>query len=228
MKYKSWNQAAGNESKPTIRSYDTSYEHSLEHHVAVRRMVERPELGGAAVFAIYPDLAAIDNAVDALRRAGFRHSDISVLLTNHEIAKTFVCENQTEPLEVAAHPATSDPDFAADFGWLAGNGAHAIAGVGLLTAVRPIGSAPARVRDKAALDGIADALVSIGVPEYEAKHYEAYVNDGGVLLSLHAENADSMGRAKGILERTRANRISVAREKTLERQKADNRLRRAS
>jgi hypothetical protein len=227
MKYKSLNQAAGNESKPTVRSYDTSYEHSLEHHVAVRRMVEKPELGGAAVFAVYPDLAAMDNAVDSLREAGFRHTDISVLLTKNESAKHFACENQTNPPE-AAQPATSGSDIADGFGWLAGNGAHSIAGVGLLTAVRPIVSAPVRIRDKAARDGIADALVGIGVPEDEAKHYEALVNDGGVLLSLHAENADLMGRAKGILERTRANRISVAREKALAGHKADNRLPRAS
>jgi hypothetical protein len=37
-----------------------------------------------AVFAIYQDRASVDNAVDALRDAGFRSADISVLFPENE------------------------------------------------------------------------------------------------------------------------------------------------
>ena len=34
------------------------------------------------------------------------------------------------------------------------------------------------------------ALVGFGVPEFEAKRYETRLGKGGILLSVHADNAD--------------------------------------
>jgi hypothetical protein len=51
-----------------------------------------------------------------------------------------------------------------------------------------------------------------GIPEHEAKRYEVRVKEGGILLSVHSDNATWTKRAKEILERTGAQDISVTGE----------------
>jgi hypothetical protein len=60
--------------------------------------------------------------------------------------------------------------------------------------------------------GITGALIGMGIPEHEAKRYEVRVKEGGILLSVHSDNADWTKRAKEILERTGAQDISVTGE----------------
>jgi hypothetical protein len=57
------------------------------------------------------------------------------------------------------------------------------------------------------------ALIGMGIPEYDAKRYEGWVKDGGVLLSVHCETADQISRAKDLLKQTGAEDISSAGEK---------------
>lgn len=58
--------------------------------------------------------------------------------------------------------------------------------------------------------GIIGALVGMGIPEYEAKLYQGRIKEGGILLSVHADNSDWVRRAKDILKQTRAEEISSA------------------
>lgn len=41
-----------------------------------------------------------------------------------------------------------------------------------------------------------------GIPEYEAKRYEGRVKEGGILLSVHCDDATWTKRAKEILKQT--------------------------
>jgi hypothetical protein len=50
----------------------------------------------------------------------------------------------------------------------------------------------------------------MGIPEYEAKLYQGRIKEGGILLSVHADNSDWVRRAKDILKQTRAEEISSA------------------
>lgn len=52
----------------------------------------------------------------------------------------------------------------------------------------------------------------MGIPEYEAKRYEGLVKDGGILLSVHADDHDWTKRAKEILENTGASDIAATSE----------------
>lgn len=56
------------------------------------------------------------------------------------------------------------------------------------------------------------ALVGLGIPEYEAKRYEGYVKDGGILLSVHVENSDLTKKAEHVLKVTGAEDISSTGE----------------
>lgn len=61
----------------------------------------------------------------------------------------------------------------------------------------------------AALGGITGGLIGLGIPEYEAKRYEGFINDGGILLSVHTGDSEQIKKAKLILEQTGATDIST-------------------
>ena len=56
------------------------------------------------------------------------------------------------------------------------------------------------------------ALVGMGIPEYETKRYEGLVREGGILVSVHCDNSEWVGRAQDILERTGATNTASAGE----------------
>ena len=88
----------------------------------------------------------------------------------------------------------------------------------------PLCPAPAGANAGGILGCIADVLLSMGIPEYDAKRYEARVKDGGILLSVAADDADWIGRARHILGRTHADDISVIEEESARRHQADKRV----
>jgi hypothetical protein len=63
-----------------------------------------------------------------------------------------------------------------------------------------------------AVGGLAGALVGMGIPEYEAKRYDGRVRQGGILVSVHCDNSEWVGRAKEILKQTGAEHIASAGE----------------
>jgi hypothetical protein len=97
-------------------------------------------------------------------------------------------------------------------GWLAGIGALAIPGVGPFIAAGPIVAALAGAGAGGAVGGLVGALVGMGIPEYEAKRYEGRIRSGGILMSVHCDNSEWIGRAKQILRETGAEDIGSAGE----------------
>jgi hypothetical protein len=165
-----------------------------------------------AVFGIYPHQAAVELAVDALRDAGFRSTDISVLFAKNVGTKDFAHEKGTKAPEGASAGAGTGAILGGTLGWLTGIGALAIPGLGPFIAAGPIMAALAGAGVGGAVGGLTGALVGMGIPEYEAKRYEGRVKDGGILLSVHSDNSDWTKRAKDILEKTGAKDVSSAGE----------------
>lgn len=63
-----------------------------------------------------------------------------------------------------------------------------------------------------AIGGIGGALVGIGIPEYEAKRYEGYVKNGGILISIHVDDKEWGKKAERILKEAGAQDISKTSE----------------
>src|SRR4026209_2675576 len=168
-----------------------------------------------AVFGIYPSYDAVERGVDALRSAGFRNTDISVLFPENEGTKDFAHAKGTKAPEGATDGAGTGAVVGGALGWLAGIGALAIPGVGPFIAAGPIMGALAGVGVGGVVGGIVGALVGMGIPEYEAKRYEGRVKDGGVLLSVHCDTSEDITRAKEILKRTGADDISSSGKKSV-------------
>ena len=174
-----------------------------------------------AVFGLYRTYDEVVNGVDALKQAGFRNTDISVLLPDNVGSKDFAHQKNTKAPEGAAAGATTGAVVGGVLGWLVGIGALTIPGLGPFIAAGPIVASLAGIGAVGAVGGIAGALIGMGMPEYEAKRYEGRIRQGGILLSVHSDNSEWTRRAKDVLERTGAVDISTAGEASADFDKSD-------
>jgi len=179
-----------------------------------------------AAFGIYKDRSQVEEAIDTLLRAGFRKEDISVLFPENKGTKDFAHEKQTKAPEGVTTGAAAGGAIGGTLGLLAGLGTLAIPGLGPFIAAGPIMGALAGLGAGGAVGGLVGALVGMGIPEYEAKRYEGRIREGGILLSVHCDNSEWVGRAKDILKQTGAEDVSSAGEASADYAKTDKPLRR--
>jgi hypothetical protein len=165
-----------------------------------------------SAFGIYSSRSGVENAVMALKDAGFHHSAISVLLPENLGNREIATEKNTKAPEGATAGAGSGAVIGGALGWLVGIGALAIPGLGPFIAAGPIMAALAGAGVGGAVGGVTGALVGMGIPEFEAKRYEGRLQKGGILVSVHCDTADEVKRAKDILQRTGAEDISTSGE----------------
>ena len=168
-----------------------------------------------AAFGIFKSRAQAEQTVDTLTQAGFSNSDISVLLPDEQSSKEFAHEKNTKAPEGATTGVATGGALGGTLGLLAGIGALAIPGVGPLIAAGPIVGALAGMGVGGAVGGLVGALIGMGIPEYEAKRYEGHVKNGGILLSVHCDSSEEVGRAKDILKQAGAEDIASAGEKAV-------------
>src|SRR5262249_12768284 len=157
-----------------------------------------------AAFGIYPNRTNLELAIDRLRVAGYRNTDISVLMPQNVGSKDLAHEKQTKAPEGAAAGAGTGVVLGGALGWLAGIGAVAMPGIGPFLAAGPVVAALAGAGAAGVAGGIIGGLAGLGIPEYVAKRYEGRIRKGGILLSVHCDDSDWTKRAKVILEQTGA------------------------
>lgn len=180
-----------------------------------------------AVFGIYPSRLEVEEAVDRLRRAGFRGTDISVLFQDNQGTKDFAHEKNTKAPEGSTTGVIAGGIAGGVLGWLTGIGALVIPGLGAFIAAGPIVAALAGAGAVGTLGGIIGALIGMGIPEYEARRFEGRIRDGGVLLSVHCDNADWVRRAKEIMVHAGGQDIGTEGEKSGDYGNADKPMPRA-
>lgn len=164
--------------------------------------------GKKSVFGLFQSRIEVEQAVDVLKAAGFRHSDISVLLPEMGDTQNFAHEKGTKAPEGTATGVTAGALIGGGLGWLVGIGSIAIPGLGPFIAAGPIMAALAGAGVGGAVGGLTGALVGMGIPEYEAKRYAGLVERGGFLISVHVDDSDWLRKAKDILEAQGAEDIS--------------------
>jgi hypothetical protein len=174
-----------------------------------------------SVYAIFPNRSDAEDALQQLRRNGFRPEDVSVLLPDNVGTKDIGVTNSTKAPEAAVAGGAAGATAGGVFGWLIGAGALAIPGVGPLIAAGPIMAALAGLGAGAVLGGATGALVGTGIPEYEAQRYEGRVRDGGILVSVHCDNDDWVKRAKEVLKNSGGEDLSSSKEAKADYAKSD-------
>jgi hypothetical protein len=165
-----------------------------------------------AVFGIFRDQEGAELAVDSLLSAGFRNEDLSVLMQDNVGTKDFALRKETKAPEGATTGAVAGGVIGGTLGLLAGIGALAIPGLGPFIAAGPIMAALAGVGSGGVLGGFIGALVGLGIPEFEAKRYEGRIKEGGILVSVHCDTSEWVGKAKDILKHTGGDDISSTSE----------------
>ncbi len=165
-----------------------------------------------AVFGLFDDRGSLEAAIDTLRRQGFRESDISALLPDTAMTKDLATEKHTKAPEGAAVGAGAGGVIGGTLGLLLGIGALAIPGLGPFIAAGPIMATLAGAGVGGAVGTFTGALIGMGIPEYEAKRYESWLNKGGTLLAVHADNRDWANRAKTALDQCGAKGIDAKGE----------------
>lgn len=161
------------------------------------------------VYGLFETRAALETAVGRLKAEGFSSSDISTLLPSIDGDKEFNPEPDSKANEDSAVGAAGGAVLGGALGWLAGIGTLSIPGLGPFVAAGPILALLGGAGLGGALGGIAGALVGMGLPENEAKHFESVVQTGGLLLSVHAGQGDWMDKAKTIFKECGAHDVSA-------------------
>ncbi|MBV9154839.1 MAG: general stress protein [Acidobacteriaceae bacterium] len=174
-----------------------------------------------AVYGIYANRTMAEDAVDRLLSSGFRNEDISVLLQDNAGTKDFAHKKDTKAPEGTTTGVVAGGAIGGTLGLLAGIGALAIPGVGPFIAAGPIMGALAGVGTGGVVGGIIGALVGMGIPEYEAKRFEGRIKSGGVLLSVHCDSSDWVGKAKDLLKQTGAEDVSSSGESAADYAESD-------
>ncbi len=175
-------------------------------------MLYENKKGNKVVFGIFETRSAVERAVDDLKANSFRHQDISVLMPSVESSQDFAHEKATKAPEGATTGVASGLAIGGTLGWLVGIGSLAIPGIGPFVAAGPLLAALAGAGIGGAVGGLTGALVGMGIPEYEAKRYESVIKNGGILLSVHADDSDWVKKAEGILKNCGARDISSSTE----------------
>jgi len=134
------------------------------------------------------------------------------LLPDRRGTKDFAHEHSTKAPEGATAGGIAGMGVGAALGWLAGIGALAIPGVGPFIAAGPIMAALGGAAVGTATGGVVGGLVGMGMPEFEAKRYDAKIREGNILISVHTESGQQKDVAKDVFKRNNADDISTASE----------------
>jgi hypothetical protein len=137
-----------------------------------------------------------------LRQAGYRPEDLGIVMRDKQEAAGLAAEAG------AGDATTSGAIGGGVLGGLAGlaigAAALAVPGFGPLLVAGPLATALATALAGGALGavagGLVGALVSMGVPEHEARDYQAGVERGGILLTVHVPD-DREEEVRDVLDR---------------------------
>jgi hypothetical protein len=125
-------------------------------------------------------------AIEALREAGFSSGDIGITMRDMKEAQAIAEDGGVSAGAGAATGALAGGALGGLAGWLVGIGALAIPGIGPIVAAGPLAAALTGAALGAAGGGLLGALTGMGVPEEEARWYEAEVGRGGTLVTVRA------------------------------------------
>jgi hypothetical protein len=151
---------------------------------------------GPLVVGVFHQRGDLDEAIAALRAAGFANDQIGVVARN---------EDDDWNLDEDIEPAASDASTGAAAGAAAGAGVGGLwalgIAAGMLPAIGPVvaggilGSVIASAATGAVVGGLSGALIGLGMSEADARYYEDEVSAGRMVLTVRSENREEQVRS---------------------------------
>jgi len=165
-----------------------------------------------SAYGIYSDEHSVSEAVNSLKAVGFRTTDISILFPENVGTKDFGHQKSTKAPEGAVAGGSAGAVLGSALGWLAGMGTLAIHGLEPFAVAGPVMGMLSGLGIGMFLGSVTGALTGATIPEYEAKRFAGRIRSGGILLSVHCDNADWSKTAVNTLKKTGAQDIGVSSE----------------
>lgn len=157
---------------------------------------------GRTVVGMFRDRSDAEAAINALKRNGFSENQLSVAMRDPDEARRLGEDTATEAGDGATVGAVSGGLVGGTVGLLAGVGAIAIPGIGPAVAAGWLASTLVGAGVGAAAGGIIGGLVGMGIPEEDARRFDAAFREGGILVAV--EGATRATEAAAILQSHRA------------------------
>jgi hypothetical protein len=165
-----------------------------------------------SVMGIYPDRTTVSDAINVLRKTGYRTTDISVLASDNQGSKDFAHEQHNKALQGAAIGAAVGAVIGAALAWLVSTQTVPAPALGPLVTAGPVLAALAGAGAGGVLGWIVGLLAGLPLTEYVAKRYAGRIRRGGILVSVHCDSPEWCDRAKKTLKDTGAQNVSSASE----------------
>jgi hypothetical protein len=165
-----------------------------------------------SVMGIYSNRSTVSEALNILKKAGYRAADISILSSDEQGSKEFAHVKQNKALYAAAIGAAAGAAIGAALAFLMSNQLVNLPAFGPLVAAGPILATFAGAGAGGALGWIIGLLSGLRLTEYVAKRFAGRIQQGGILLSVHCDSQEWCDRAKKALRDTGARDISSAPE----------------
>jgi uncharacterized protein (TIGR02271 family) len=146
------------------------------------------ETTGRTVVGLFHNQADAERAIQRLKQEGFSEDQIGVALKDRKRQDELIEGTGTQAAEGAATGALGGGVLGGVIGLLAGVGALAIPGIGPIIAGGTLASTLAGAGIGAAAGGLIGALAGMGIPEEDAKHFDAGFQAGGTLVTVDAGN----------------------------------------
>lgn len=164
--------------------------------------------GSKAAFGIFRRRSEVSAAKAALSANGFSRSDISVLYPSHPGAKDFP-SRQKSTVRTGAMMGAAIGGLIFFLIGVAVSLRNPIISESLLGQMLFV---IAGFIGGAIFGAAAGALVGIGTPQRAELRYGDYVDAGGILMSVHVDNAEQADKAQKTLEQTGAQDINLISE----------------
>jgi len=165
-----------------------------------------------SVMGIYSNRSTVSEALNILKKAGYRAADVAILSSDDQGSKDFAHVKQNKALYAAAIGAAAGAAIGAALAFLLSNQLLNLAAFAALVAAGPVLATVAGAGAGGTLGWIVGLLVGSRLTEYVAKRFAGRIQQGGILLSVHCDSPEWCDRARKALRDTGARDISAAAE----------------
>ncbi len=158
------------------------------------------------ILGVFSSEENAEDAIDELKVLGYDAKDLSIIMRDREASERITTNTGSSVVEGAASGAAAGTLLGGLAGLLLGIGVIALPGVGPLLIGGPLaaalgfsGAAAFTVSGAvtgALAGGLLGALMSLGVPEEDARFYEDRIREGGILLAVPSRR----GREKEVVD----------------------------
>jgi hypothetical protein len=164
-----------------------------------------------AVVCVVSGRQQVNQVIQQLRAAKISNRDVSVLFSEQPQNIEYGRSDTAAGVAVATGPTLS---------WLEGLGSLAVPGAGQLVAAGPIVAVLGNAAARGAAAAIADALIEMGVADFEASRLERRVRSGSTLFAVQSDDGEELRRARIIFDRAGGVNICTISDRDVDRSNA--------